>query len=219
MDEFERDRSITQSQELESVMERVLTTGRNSKKGELNQQNLAALERHSLSHYSNLGSRRSMSHQSKRSYKSGRLSQERISVKSRGSVRSSHSKLSRKSLRSIQDSLNHIRKSNSRGSHKNGSTIVRDKKAAKNIPDLGAEVNNVTKLRTSINTKLNTIVNDPSYDKFYRNGALLSLPPVHLPVVSLIDPGRVTFVANNDSHSKESNFGYSRNKFGGFYNH
>ena len=84
---------------------------------------------------------------------------------------------------------------------------------------LPTEVANVTKLRSAIDSKLNTINTDPRYDTFFRNGALITLPSIQQPVVRVIDPGRITFVANNDAHSKESNFGFSRNKFGGFYNH
>ena len=58
---------------------------------------------------------------------------------------------------------------------------------------------------------------DPSYDKFFRNGALLTLPSINQPVVSVINTGRMTFVAKNDAHTKESNFGFSRNEFGGLY--
>ena len=56
-------------------------------------------------------------------------------------------------------------------------------------------------------------------DTFFKNGALVKLPPIDMPTVWVVDPGRITFVALNDAHSKESNFGFSRNKFGGFYNH
>ncbi len=82
---------------------------------------------------------------------------------------------------------------------------------------LSAAVKDVSKLRASINTKLNTIADDPKYDRFFRNGALMCLPKVNQPVISLVDPGRITFIAHNGAHSRESNFGYSRNEFGGFY--
>ena len=222
MDDFEREEpSINQSKELESVMDRVISTGRKFENHDILHQNGLSHDQRSLSHHSRLGSRRSMTHQGPRSYRSSRVSQGRLSIKSRGSQNSRMSKLSRKSLRSVQDSLNKIRKASSVASHKSHSAYLKTNKKVldSRVPDLSAEVKNVTKLRASINTKLNKISNDPSYDKFYRNGALLTLPPVHQPIVSLVDPGRITFVANNDAHTKESNFGYSRNKFGGFYNH
>lgn len=84
---------------------------------------------------------------------------------------------------------------------------------------IGNEVNNVSRMRASINSKLNSIATDPRFDRFFKNGALLTLPPVQHPVIRFVDPGRITFVAHNDAHSKESNFGYKRNDFGGFYNH
>jgi hypothetical protein len=98
-----------------------------------------------------------------------------------------------------------------------GTRVVKPNTNIRNI--IGNEVNNVTKMRASINTKLYSIAVDPKFDRFYKNGALLSLPPVNGPFIRRIDPGRISFVAHNDSHSKESNFGYSRNSFGGSYNH
>lgn len=60
---------------------------------------------------------------------------------------------------------------------------------------------------------------DAEYDSFFKNGALIKLPPIQHPIVSVINVGKSIFIAANDAHSKESNFGYSRNKLGGFYNH
>uniref|UniRef100_A0A7S3N8E6 Uncharacterized protein n=1 Tax=Euplotes harpa TaxID=151035 RepID=A0A7S3N8E6_9SPIT len=107
--------------------------------------------------------------------------------------------------RSIQDSLNKLREKKLR---ENGSTIAK-------------EVQQVHKMNSSLKSKLRSskFQNTEDYDSFFKNGALMKLPPVQRPVVCLVDAGRITFVAANDAHSKESNFGFSRNKFGGFYNH
>lgn len=84
---------------------------------------------------------------------------------------------------------------------------------------IGSELDNLNKMTRAINSKLNRMTLAEAEDTFFKNGALIKLPPINKPMISCIDPGRITFVAANDAHSKESNFGYSRNKLGGFYNH
>lgn len=83
----------------------------------------------------------------------------------------------------------------------------------------GSELDNLNKMTNAINSKLKRMTILEAEDTFFKNGALNKLPPIHNPIISRIDAGRITFVAGNDAHSKESNFGYSRNKLGGFYNH
>ena len=84
---------------------------------------------------------------------------------------------------------------------------------------LDHDVNEVKTMSNTILTKINRMLKDQSDDRFLSKVSLPRLPPAHRPVISRIDPGKKVFVAENDAHSKESNFGFSRNKFGGFYNH
>jgi hypothetical protein len=79
---------------------------------------------------------------------------------------------SQRSRRSIQTPLSQF---------KQGARVTKPSTNIRNI--IGNEVNNVTKMRASINTKLYSIAIDPKYDKFYKNGALVSLPPVNGPFI------------------------------------
>jgi hypothetical protein len=81
------------------------------------------------------------------------------------------------------------------------------------------DVNEVGRMAASLRSKFGKTKTIDEYDTFFKNGALLKLPPVHKPIVCVIDAGKTTFIAQNDAHSKESNFGFKRNEFGGFYNH
>ncbi|CAI2375383.1 unnamed protein product [Moneuplotes crassus] len=223
MDYAQQDNSIEHPKELENVLDKVLgAPGGKEPQGSLHNYN-EYNERKSIT-----GSERRLSQRSQMSLRSSRASQA-MEKNSRGSRRSirSHvsgrsnasvgSRHSRKSQRSIQQSINSIRRANSRGSHNMVASKAPNKLAKTGGSNIEAAVKDVTKLRASINTKLNTIAQDSRYDKFFKNGALLCLPSVNQPVVTVVDPGRITFTAQNDAHSRESNFGYSRNKFGGFY--
>ena len=77
----------------------------------------------------------------------------------------------------------------------------------------------VKSLSNTIFTRINQMLKDQNDEKFLSRVSLPKLPPPHHPVICRVDGGRIAFIAHNDAHSKESNFGYTRNKFGGFYNH
>ena len=240
MDDFDRedpyyeDREIQDLDEAEHIIDKVLSTGQNfynPRNGTFQSGHFD--ERPISNQYSDLGSRRShsMSQRSMRSTNSRKLNQNAGSGRVLRSQRSARSNLSgkskgsRKSLQAVQDSLNKVRQSNVHNyalntkvsSMKQKPTVGRTKLGLAGT--LNRDVNNVYRMSNAINSKLNTFMTDPSYDKFFKNGSLLKLPSVQRPVVSVVDAGRSTFVANNDAHCKEANFGYSRNKFGGFYNH
>ena len=127
------------------------------------------------------------------------------------------------SKKSLQNSINKIR---TRGRKEEVSLLNPNQKKITNAfaqnlgrDTLGFELDNLNKMSTAINSKLKRMTINEAEDTFFKNGALNKLPPVQNPIISRIDSGRTTFVAGNDAHSKESNFGYSRNKLGGFYNH
>lgn len=84
---------------------------------------------------------------------------------------------------------------------------------------LNCDINEVRSMSNTILTKINQMLKDQNDDKFLMRVSLPRLPPAHHPLIVRTSGGKNAFVAENDAHSKESNFGYSRNKFGGFYNH
>lgn len=150
-----------------------------------------------------------------------RKAPERSGLKSQSSLRSHKSARSlgrKKSIQSIQDSIDNFRQGHPSKNERKGNNPQNQKKF-NGLGSIQNDLNRFTQMRASMNTKLNTIMTDPSYDKFFKNGALLKLPTVQQPVIKVIDPGRISFVAQNASHSKESNLGFSRNNFGGFYMH
>lgn len=80
-------------------------------------------------------------------------------------------------------------------------------------------LNQVNSMNCSLRSKLDKRSMRDDYDSFFKNGALMKLPSITQPLVNRINAGSTIFIANNDAHSKESNFGYKRNEFGGFYSH
>ena len=91
------------------------------------------------------------------------------------------------------------------------------KKAAKG--QFEGDTADIRTMSNTIKTTIDRMIKEQSDDRFLTRVSLPRLPPAHRPVVMIHRSGVKAFVAENDAHSKESNFGYSRNKFGGFYNH
>jgi hypothetical protein len=91
------------------------------------------------------------------------------------------------------------------------------KKALKG--DVGTDAKEMKTMSNTIMTKINQMLTEQTDDGFLSRVSLPRLPVSHRPVVMVHKAGGKAFIAENDSHCKESNFGYSRNKFGGFYNH
>lgn len=215
MDEFERnsfrsqEREIENVSEAEHVLDKVLSTGQNFYKHD------------NMSGRGSRASKRSRTQDSRRSLNSNQIGKRLNSRGSLKSNRSVQSRLSQQSKKSIVNSMNRFK-----GTPKKqeipvfGSTQKKAQAFTGKRHSLGMDLDNVNRMSNAINSKISKLMMpDVSEDPFFRNGSLLKLPPVNRPVISLIDPGRITFVAANDAHSKESNFGYSRNKLGGFYHH
>ena len=129
------------------------------------------------------------------------------------------------SRKAIQDSLTKMREKQMRESGMN--TILDPESNRKYLSfvkrgtreTIDKDVDEVNTLSNTIMSKINKIMKEQNDDKFLSRVSLPRLPPAWHPVISRIDVGRATFVAENDAHSKNSNFGYNRNKFGGFFNH